>query len=66
MHEMTPSEMLKDPLIRQMLRADKISLATFAALLDAAARQHARPAGDGSFPTSKMSETWSVDAAAYI
>lgn len=66
MHEMTPSEMLRDPLIRQMLRADKISLATFAALLDAAARQHARPTGDGSFPTSKMSETWSVDAAAYI
>ncbi len=66
MHEMTPSEMLRDPLIRQMLRADKISLATFAALLDAAARQHARPACDGSFPTLKMSETWSVDAAAYI
>lgn len=66
MHEMTPSEMLKDPLIRQMLRADKISLASFAALLDAAARQHARPAGDSTFATSKMPDAWSVDVAAYI
>jgi hypothetical protein len=66
MHEMTPSEMLRDPLIRQMLRADKISLASFAALLDAAARQHARPANDSSFATSKMPDSWSVDAAAYI
>ena len=71
MHEMTPSEMLRDPLIRQMLRADKISLASFAALLDAAARQHAHPASaraanDRTFAASKMPDTWNVDAAAFI
>jgi hypothetical protein len=66
MHEMTPSEMLKDPLVRQMLRADKISLAAFAALLDAAVRQHARPSNDGTFATSRMSDAWTVDAAAFI
>ncbi|MBW9054734.1 hypothetical protein [Rhizobium mesosinicum] len=66
MGEMTPSEMLKDPMIRQMLRADRISLASFAALLDAAARQHTHPASDKTFPMSKRSESWNVDAAAYI
>ena len=66
MHEMTPSEMLRDPMIRQMLRADKISLASFAALLDAAARQNARPASHSAFAASKMPDTWSVDAAAFI
>jgi hypothetical protein len=66
MHEMTPSEMLRDPMIRQMLRADKISLASFAALLDAAARQHARPASESTFAVSKMPDSWSVYAAAYI
>ncbi len=66
MHEMTPSEMLKDPLIRQMLRADKISLASFAALLDAAARRNARPASVSSFAASKMPDSWSIDVAAHI
>jgi hypothetical protein len=42
MHEMTTSEMLRDPLVRQMLRADKVSLASFASLLDSAARRHAQ------------------------
>ncbi|MBB3590791.1 hypothetical protein FHX08_001135 [Rhizobium sp. BK529] len=42
MNEMTASDMLKDPLIRQMLRADRISLASFAALLDSASRRQAR------------------------
>ncbi|WSH66230.1 hypothetical protein U8Q05_07100 [Rhizobium ruizarguesonis] len=45
MHEMTTSDMLRDPLIRQMLRADKISLASFAILLDTAARRQVRDAG---------------------
>ena len=66
MREMTPSEMLKDPMIRQMLRADRITLASFAALLDAAARQHARPESDKTFAMSKRSDSWNVDAAAYI
>ena len=66
MHEMTPSEMLKDPLIRQMLRADKISLTSFAALLDAAAREHARRPRESVFSAPKMHETWNVDAAAFI
>ncbi|MBB3655595.1 hypothetical protein FHX15_000794 [Rhizobium sp. BK650] len=66
MPEMTSSEMLRDPLIRQMLRADKISLASFAALLDAAARENARPAGDRAFVSAKMRDSWSIDAAAFI
>lgn len=66
MHEMTPSEMLRDPMIRQMLRADRISLASFEALLDAAARRHARSASDGTFAASKMPDSWSVYAAAHI
>lgn len=39
--EMTASDMLRDPLIRQLLRADRISLASFAALLEDAARRNA-------------------------
>jgi hypothetical protein len=42
MHDMTMSEVLKDPLIRQMLRADKISLGVFAELLQTAANKRAR------------------------
>ncbi|QWW66278.1 hypothetical protein [Rhizobium sp. WYJ-E13] len=66
MHEMTPSEMLRDPMIRQLLRADRISLASFEALLDAAARRHARCAGDGTFAAPKTPDSWSVYAAAHI
>ncbi len=46
MHEMTASDMLRDPLIRQILRADRISLASFATLLDTEARRLARRAGE--------------------
>jgi hypothetical protein len=42
MHDLTLSEVLKDPLIRQMLRADKVSLSEFAVLLDRAARARSR------------------------
>ncbi|CAH0342545.1 hypothetical protein [Rhizobium sp. CECT 9324] len=42
MHDLSISEALSDPLIRQMLRADKISLDTFAQLLDKAARERKR------------------------
>lgn len=37
--DMTMSEVLRDPLIRLMLRADGISLGEFAAILEAAARR---------------------------
>ncbi len=37
MQDMTMSEVLKDPLIRQMLRADNMSLGAFAELLESAA-----------------------------
>ncbi|MBB4956038.1 hypothetical protein H4S14_004081 [Agrobacterium vitis] len=37
--DMTMSEMLRDPMIRQMLRADGVSLSDFAVMLDDAARQ---------------------------
>lgn len=36
--EMTINDMLHDPLIRVMLRADGVSLATFAIILETAAR----------------------------
>lgn len=38
-NDMTMAEVLRDPLIRQMLRADGISLSDFASLLQNAARQ---------------------------
>jgi hypothetical protein len=41
MQELTMSEALKDPLIRLLLRADRISLGQFAELLErAASRRH--------------------------
>lgn len=36
------SEVLRDPLIRQMLRADKVSLGAFAQLLENAANDRGR------------------------
>lgn len=62
MHEMTASDMLRDPLIRQMLRADKISLAAFAILLDAAARKHAHHSANNGFAGRKTADTWTIDA----
>lgn len=40
--EMTMSEMLHDPMIRQMLRADRVSLADFAVLLKNAATRRSK------------------------
>ncbi|MBB5574062.1 MULTISPECIES: hypothetical protein [Rhizobium] len=37
-NEMTMSEVLRDPMIRQMLRADRVSLSDFATLLKKTAR----------------------------
>ncbi|MCM2294008.1 hypothetical protein NAC44_16910 [Allorhizobium sp. BGMRC 0089] len=37
--DLTISEVLRDPLIRQMLRADGVSLSSFAVLLDDVARE---------------------------
>lgn len=39
--ETTASDMLRDPLIRQLLSADRISLANFAALIDATSGRNA-------------------------
>ncbi len=50
MNEMTASDMLRDALIRQVLRADRISLASFATLLDTASRQQARRAAESAPP----------------
>ncbi|THF53857.1 hypothetical protein [Allorhizobium terrae] len=44
--DMTMSEMLRDPLIRLMLRADGISLSDFASMLDDAARQSGKSRRD--------------------
>lgn len=63
MHEMTASEMLKDPLIRQMLRADKISLAHFATLLDNAARRQARRAGEAGPAIPAAMDAWKASGA---
>ena len=41
MQDMTMSEVLRDPMIRQMLRADRISLGVFAELLETAAKKRA-------------------------
>ncbi|UJW77193.1 hypothetical protein [Rhizobium sp. SL42] len=45
MQELSISEALSDPLIRQMLRADKISLDTFAQLLAKAAKERSNRLG---------------------
>lgn len=37
--DMTMTEVLRDPMIRQMLRADGVSLTDFAVLLDEAAKR---------------------------
>jgi hypothetical protein len=42
--DMTMAEMLRDPIIRLMLRADGISLSDFASMMDDAARQTRKPA----------------------
>lgn len=42
MQDLSMSEVLKDPLIRQMLRADNVSLGAFAELLDKAAKERGR------------------------
>jgi hypothetical protein len=62
MNEMTASDMLRDPLIRQMLRADRISLAAFASLLDTASRQLARRAGENVAPRPAVPEARSSEA----
>jgi len=48
MNEMTASDMLRDPLLRQVLRADRISLASFATLLDTASRRQAGRAAESA------------------
>lgn len=53
MHDMTMSEVLKDPLIRQMLRADRVSLGVFAELLENAANQRARGFAASARPVSR-------------
>ncbi|WP_037067573.1 hypothetical protein [Allorhizobium undicola] len=46
--DMTISEVLRDPIIRQVLRADGVSLSAFAHLLEDAARlRHSTLAMDG-------------------
>ncbi|EJJ28398.1 hypothetical protein [Rhizobium sp. CF142] len=62
MNEMTASDMLRDPLIRQILRADRISLASFATLLDAASRQQARRGGESVPPQPVAQEAWGSEA----
>lgn len=44
--EMTMSEVLRDPVIRQMLRADRVSLSEFAKLLEKTARARHAVSGE--------------------
>jgi hypothetical protein len=44
--EMTMSEVLRDPVIRQMLRADRVSLSEFAKLLEKTARARNAVSGE--------------------
>jgi len=62
MNEMTASDMLRDPLIRQMLRADRISLASFATLLDTVSRRQASRAAESAPPRPTVPEAWSGEA----
>ena len=66
MHEMTASDMLRDPLIRQLLRADRISLASFAALLDAASQRQARRAAESASPRPATPEAWSGEVLSTV
>ena len=51
--EMTIPEVLRDPLIKQMLRADRVSLGVFASLLADAAR---RRGNSDSFRASAVAD----------
>lgn len=55
MQDMTMSEVLKDPLIRQMLRADKVSLGAFAQLLENAANERGRKLAASSWGARRNS-----------
>jgi hypothetical protein len=66
MNEMTASDMLRDPLIRQMLRADRISLASFATLLDTATRRQARRAGESVPPQPAAPQARSSEALSSV
>ncbi|MBW9055584.1 hypothetical protein [Rhizobium mesosinicum] len=66
MNEMTASDMLRDPLIRQMLRADRISLASFAALLDAASQRQARRAAENAPLRPVTPEAWSGEVLSTV
>jgi hypothetical protein len=66
MNEMTASDMLRDPLIRQMLRADRISLASFATLLDTASRRQARRAGESVPPQPAAPEARTGEALSTV
>jgi hypothetical protein len=59
MQDMTVSEVLKDPLIHQVLRADKVSLDVFAALISSAANALA----DGFPPRGRHASRSSASAA---
>jgi hypothetical protein len=47
------SDVLKDPLIRQMLRADKVSLDSFAAMLKKAAQERARKSAESGWQAAR-------------
>ncbi len=59
MQDMTMSEVLRDPMIRQMLRADRISLGVFAELLETAAKKRAHGfsvSGSAAFRAGMLAE----------
>lgn len=64
MQNVTMSEVLRDPMIRQMLRADGISLDSFTRLLKNAARNQAKlqPDRTGYFSSATRSGERSVAA----
>jgi hypothetical protein len=64
MQDVTMSEVLRDPMIRQMLRADGISLTAFTRLLQNAARNQAelQPDRSGYFSSTTRSGECSVAA----
>ena len=56
MQDLTMSQVLKDPLIRQMLRADQVSLGEFAMLLEKAAAERARRFSANTHPLNAAAE----------
>ncbi|MGO4138478.1 hypothetical protein ACEQ6A_28545 [Rhizobium brockwellii] len=60
MNELTMSEMLKDSMIRLILRADRVPLGDFAILLERAASERLRQFSAMNMPSKLAAGQWSA------